>query len=126
MTKQDDEDNLEVSETDVKNTQEEKQKFNPFMAYTAIVIMLFLNMSKNWQQSALSYFYGFQGVGDKFQNPSYELSAAFPQLNLYYGFLNGMVYDVPYSICGLLASGVCSSRFRVAILGIVAIFMSST
>ena len=70
--------------------QDAEQQFNPVMAYTAISIMLLLTMSKHWQQSALSFFYGFQGVGDKFLDPKYEMSAAFPEMNVYYGMLSGM------------------------------------
>ena len=96
------------------------------MAYTAISIMLLLTMSKNWQQSALSFFYGFQGVGDKFLDPKYEMSAAFPEMNVYYGMLSGMCFDIPYSICGLLSTVICSSRYRVAVLGVFVIIMSGT
>ena len=101
-------------------------RFNPLKAYTAISIMLLILLTKNWQTSSLSFFYGFQGVGNKFQNPHYEISAAFPEMNKYYGLLTGMVYDIPYSICGLLSTTLCQSTHRVGILGLFMILISST
>lgn len=54
------------------------------------------------------------------------MSASFPQLDLYYGLVSGMVFDVPYSICGLMASMLCSSKYRVYVLGIFMMLMSLT
>ena len=116
------------AEKGVKNVQNDDKEanFNPIMAYSAISIMLLLMMSKNWQQSTLSFFYGFQGVGDKFQNPKYEMGTAFPEMNVYYGMLSGMCFDIPYSICGLLSTVICGFRYRVAVMGLFALFMSCT
>ena len=102
-----DQNSEEVFESDEKVTppMTSELPWQPVKAYTAITIMMLLYVTKNWQQATLSYFYGFQGVGDKFRNPFYEMSAAFPQLDLYYGMLSGMIFDIPYSISGLLASG---------------------
>ena len=111
-------------QAEIAMNKQDEETIKPKKAYFAMFIMMLLYMTKNWQQATLSYFYGFQGVGDQFKNPKFEMGTSFPQLDLYYGLLSGLVFDVPYSICGLLMAGLCTSKYRVMILGAFMLSMS--
>lgn len=54
------------------------------------------------------------------------MSTSFPELDLYYGLLSGMIFDIPYSICGLLSAVASRSNYRVLILGAFMALMSGT
>ena len=53
------------------------------------------------------------------------MSTSFPQLDQYYGFLSGLAYNLPYSICGLFAGYLTKSKKRSLLLGLVTILVSS-
>lgn len=89
-----------------------------------LVILCFV--ATECQYKSLSFYYGFGGLGPKCGDPKYEMSAAFPELHAWYGLLSGFIYDVPYSLFGLLSGYLCTTRHRVAITGILMILLSST
>lgn len=53
------------------------------------------------------------------------MSTSFPQLEQYYGFLSGLAYNLPYSICGLFAGYLTKTPKRSLLLGMVTILVSS-
>lgn len=63
-----------------------------------------IRVAVNWQNKSLGYFTGYHAVGiapDLIKN--FEISAAYPQLSKYYGFLVGPAHTVPTAIFGLVA-----------------------
>lgn len=79
-----------------------------------------------WQYKSLSYYYGFQGVGDKFGDPKYEMSSDFTQMHDFYGLMSGIVYDLPYGVLVLAFAGLSKSKQRVPITAWFMILQSLT
>lgn len=59
-------------------------------------------------------------------DPKYEISAAYPELQTYYGLLVGMAYSVPYSLAGLYAGSLTKTGNRkmmmIAVISILSLF----
>jgi MFS family permease len=91
----------------------------------ALLLILLIRVATDWQQKSLGFFFGFQGVGLQRNDPYYEMSSSFPQLDSYYGLLSGLAYNLPYSICGLFAGYLTKSKHRSMLLGIVTVLVSS-
>lgn len=75
----------------------------------------------------MGYAFGYDGVGDKFNNPIYELRTAIPEMETYYGLLSGVIFLLPFSIFGLFTGrlvDVVSSR--IILFGLVSILWSMT
>lgn len=84
-------------------------------ALTALILMMTIFSVTEWQYKSLSYYYGFQGVGDKFGDPKYEMSSDFTQMHDFYGLMSGIVYDLPYAFLVLAFAGFSKSKQRVPI-----------
>lgn len=60
----------------------------------------------------MGYFYGFKSRDLTHDRTFYELSAAYPELSKYYGFLVGIFYTVPFAIGGLFAGDLTRTLNR--------------
>ena len=47
-------------------------------AYLALAVMMVIFAATEWQYKALSFFYGFKGIGTQYGNPKYEMSTEYP------------------------------------------------
>ena len=109
-------------------TQEEinAEKFKPAYAYFVLFITLCARIMVQWQRKGLNYAYGYTGLGERANNPFYEIATAYPQLKSWYGLLVGLIYTVPYSFFGLVAGKISDSVNRKFFLGIVLILAGAT
>ena len=72
----------------------------------------------------IGYAYGYKGLiaGD----PFFEISAAYPQLEIYYGLLSGAAFTLAHSIASLFAGQFADRNNRKMMLGISCILWSAT
>ena len=59
-------------------------------------------------------------TGEKF----FEIAASYPELPLHYGLVVGLLYNLPYSVFGLLMGGLTDRFNRKLMLGIFMIIAS--
>ena len=66
-----------------------------------LAIIVLCRISNQQQRQMIGYAYGFKGLipGD----PFFEISAAYPQLEVYYGLLSGAAFTLAHSIASLFA-----------------------
>ena len=76
-------------------------KFNAGSSFFALVVIMMIRVTANWQQKSIGYFYGFKGSGLQANNPAFELATFYPELESYYGLLCGLCYTLPYALSGL-------------------------
>lgn len=88
--------------------------------------MSLIRVATNWQQKSLGYYYGYKGIGIQANNPIYELSTSFPELNQYYGMLVGALFTIPSSIFGLYSGQLISKWDRKMFLMLTVAMMSLT
>jgi len=102
-------------------TQEEinARKFKPAYAYFVLFITLIARIMVQWQRKGINYSYGYTGLGDKMNNPLYEMGTFYPQMKNWYGWLIGAVYTIPYCFFGLVAGKLTDTVNRKTFLGIV-------
>jgi sugar phosphate permease len=85
--------------------------------------LLVVRITIIWQRKSFNFIYGFAGEGLKLGDPMYEILAAYPQMDKYYGVLSGMAYSVPMSVCGL-ALGMLKGGFNRTFLMSAALCMA--
>lgn len=80
-------------------------------------------MNKN----GIGYAYGYHGIGHQAGNPVFELKAAFPKIEQYYGIIAELLLSIPYAFSNIFMSDlskVWNKKWMLAI-GVIG-FASST
>ena len=80
----------------------------------------------HWHRKVLNYAYGYTGIGTTANNAIYEISTAYPQLDAWYGLLQGLIYTLPYASAGLIVGKMSDNVNRSVLLGTVVILASLT
>lgn len=101
-------------------------KFNAAYSYFVLAIVLVCRIMVQWHRKGLNYAYGYTGLGEAANNPIYEISTAYPQLNQWYGLLAGLIYTLPYASFGLVAGKISDSVNRKVALAICIMLASLT
>ena len=72
----------------------------------------------------IGYAYGYKGLiaGD----PFFEISASYPQLEIYYGLLSGAAFTLAHSIASLFAGQFADRNNRKVMPGISCILWSAS
>ena len=94
-------------------------------AWFVISLILVMAINNQWQRYMIAYAKGFVGEGDKKGDPKYEISAAYPDLNVWYGVLSGLAFTASYSVAGLFAGVISDMVNRKVFIGIVGICWSA-
>jgi hypothetical protein len=113
-------------EAESKDGKKGMPKFNAAYSYFVLAIVLACRIMVQWQRKGLNYAYGYTGLGEMANNPIYEISTAYPQLNQWYGLLVGLIYTLPYASFGLVAGKISDSVNRKMALGICILLASMT
>ena len=54
------------------------KKFSPVYAYFVLFITLVARIMVQWQRKGINYSYGYTGLGDKMNNPLFEMGTFYP------------------------------------------------
>lgn len=92
---------------------------NPYTVFV-LFMMLAAKMINQWQRKFISYATGYSAPTDlgMMDRSFYEIGAAYPQLEGYYGLLSGLAYTLPYSLFTLIFGSVTNSVNRKLLLAI--------
>ena len=89
----------------VQNEPPEEEKFynnrSDIYAWSVLSLLLLLRIAFMWQRKSFNYIYGYKGDGPHAGDPFYEILAAYPTMDQYYGTLAGLAFTVPDSLAGL-------------------------
>jgi len=77
-------------------------------------------------RQCIGFAFGFQGLGDKFNNPKYMIGAQYPQMHTYYGLISSFVFSSRYSTLGVWAGVLSGKMSRKWLLGLSCIAWSAT
>jgi MFS family permease len=110
----------------VKNTTENKTVFKPVYAFFVLFVTLLCRILVQWGRKTINYAYSYTGLGEAAGSSFYEISAAYPQLQGWYGLLTGVIYTIPYSLFGLVVGKFSDNANRKLWLGISVILASLT
>ena len=79
-----------------------------------------------WQKFGLTYAYGFHGIGEKANDPFYELSAKYPEMVTDYQFLSGAAILGPVVFLGLFIGKLSDKVNRVQLLSFACLAWSAS
>ena len=84
-----------------------------------VLIMTILSIQNQWQRYIIAFTYSYTASKDSkhANNPKYEISVQYPQLDKWYGYglLSGLAFMLSYSIC-MIFSGLLADKYNRKIL----------
>ena len=109
--------NKYINEEVAPPVQVSKKKVGVY-SWIVLGLLFLMRISMNWQRKSLSYIYGFKG--DIGQNTNfYEILQVYPEMNQYYGALQGFAYTLPFSFAGVLLGLLPNNYNRKTLLSAV-------
>ena len=79
------------------------EKPGPY-AYMVLMFVLFTRISYSVNKNAISYAYGYKGVGAQAGSEVFEITTAFPQLSQYYGIIASLMFGMTYACSNIFMS----------------------
>lgn len=73
-------------------------------AYMIIYLLTLVRISFVVQKNSIGYSFGYQGTGFRQDNPTYMLSAAYPNLAPIYGIVASLMFSAAYSTSNIVMS----------------------
>lgn len=93
-------------------------KNNNFYSYLVLILLWLSSINNKQQRQSIGYAYGFKG--DEF----YSISAAFPEMQTYYGLFSGAAFTMTYGVMNIFAGNLTDKMDRSTLLGICIILWS--
>jgi MFS family permease len=106
-----------------KESPSRKSVFGSIYPWLVLAIIVLCRISNQQQRQMIGYAYGFTAPtpGD----PFFEISAAYPQLEVYYGLLSGAAFTMSHSIASLFAGQLADKVNRKMMLGVCCVLWSA-
>lgn len=75
-----------------------------FYAYFVLVLVTLVRCCFIVQKNTLGYAFGFDGVGDRANNPTYMIKVAFPELVQNLGLIGSALFGISYCTSNVIMS----------------------
>jgi sugar phosphate permease len=95
-------------------------------AWLVLFIVFAARAINQLHRQAISFAFGYSGLGDKANNPKYMISVDYPQMNKYFGLIASWMFSSSYSTLGVYAGILSGKMNRKVLLGLSCIGWCAT
>ena len=116
----------ELTKSEVIKNEKVEPKQPGFYALFVLAAVTAVRTCYVVQKNSIGYAYGFEGVGDKANNPVFMLQAAYPQLGPIYGLVASLMFSAAYSTSNIFMSSQSKNWNKRVMLGLGVVCFSLT